>query len=744
MAQIPDYTALGSTPVPTPSYRRPLIDESARGVDEALAGFGSTLEHAGEQVHSQNVNFARSQASTSLIDHELAVKTQTESIHEQVASGQLSWDQAPKAFDDWNQKQQAPQIANLDPMGQELLERGMKRNALGGAVAVQRIANAGKKQAFVDNFDTTLNSLGKIAGMPDANVESINSQIDAYRPMALEAGIPAANVDKAIQSFKDRNWLNQATQRSMEAKNDMGQLKQLEHDLTSADGAYAGKLDTEKRNMVLRTVLIDQSILQNRVDHEADKREAKAQRTIGQIDEQISSGVPATPDMWEQWQHTTQGTSFADDFKQRLKDEDQVQQVLHQPVAQQQTYVQQRTQQLETEGGSLKDRANLIRLQTAVNQNINLMQKAPLLFAANRNGTEVQPLDFSALSAPQGGGVQGVLQGLGGQGGDDHRQQFSDQIADRMTTLKALRTQYGPTITPSVLLPQEAKQLSGALDNAAPPQRAQMLVGLRGAMNDDVAYQNAMRQIAPHSPVTAIAGSMVGNSAPASTPMWFDQRYAATIDDAAYMLSGDSLLNPNKATTGQQEKGELKSTVPMPPDGTNNNPGLRDRFMREAGNLFRDRPQLGEAYFAAFKATDAGLRAEAGDLKGDLNTNIEKRALKIALGNTSDFNGSKVKVPDGMDPSKFKGYVNNAVAAAVKASGGGDDWADRIQGYRLHEGDIGAGDSGGGIGSGRYTIMDGAIPMRRPDGKGPLTIDLRKQYAPSSATNQPAIDGSTH
>jgi hypothetical protein len=190
-------------------------------------------------------------------------------------------------------------------------------------------------------------------------------------------------------------------------------------------------------------------------------------------------------------------------------------------------------------------------------------------------------------------------------------------------------------------------------------------------------------------------------------------------------------LNPSKATTGQQEKGELKSTVPMPPDGTPNSPGLRDFFFGKAKDLFRDRPQLGEAYFAAFKAADAGLRAEKGDLKGEPDrAGIEAQALKIALGNTIDFNGAQVKVPAGMDPSKFKGYVNNAVAAVVKSAGGKDDWADRIQGYRLHEQD--------GVGSGRYAIMDGPIPIMRPDGKGPLTIDLRQQYGPSAAASRPA------
>lgn len=714
-----------------------MVDESARGVDEAISGLGTAIERSGEQARQSNVNFARAQASNALIDHELAVKTQTESIKEQVASGDLSWSEAPKAFDNWSAKQEAPQIDNLDEIGQAALERGMKRNAMGGQLAVQGIANAGKKQAFADTFESTLNTLGKLAGMPDANIDSINAQIDAYRPQALAAGIPSPVIDKAIQGFKDRNWLNQATQRAMESKENMPALQQLQHDLVDADGMYAGKLDTEKRNMVLRSVENDQITLRNRLEHEQDKREAKAGSAINRIDEQISTGIPLTPDAWDKAQQLTHGTTFEDDFKQRMKDEDQVQNVLRMPVDQQAAYVQQRAQQLDQNGGTLRDKANLIRLQTAVNQNVNLMQKAPLLFAGNRNGTEIKPLNFNALSDPNP--IVGAA--VGGAGADPQqltqvvRTQFQEQIADRMSTLTALHKQYGSSIGTMPLLPQEASALSGQLDNAPPVQRAKMLVNLRGAMNDDTAFQAAMRQIAPHSPVTAIAGSMVGNSAPASTPMWFDQRYAATIDDASKILAGDSLLNPNKATTGQLEKGELKSTVPMPSDGTNNNPGLRDAFFRQARDLFRDRPQLGEAYFAAFKAADAGLRAEAGDLKGDPNPTIEKKALKIALGNTVDFNGAQVKVPDGMDPSKFKGYVNNAVAAAVQSAGGGADWADRIRGYRLHEGDVSSAD-GGGVGSGRYTIMDGAIPMRRPDGKGPLTIDLRKQYAP--ITNQPA------
>lgn len=734
MAQIPDFTALGPTPVPTPSYRRPYIDESERGVDEAIANLGETgarvLEQNQQQEHQRDVNFARSQASTALIDHELAVKTTTEGIREDVQSGKLPWDQAQKSFDDWNAKQQAPTINNLDPLGQELLQRGMKRNVLGGTVAIQGIANAGRKQAFADNFGTTLDTLGKLAGMPGADVDSVNSQIDHYRPQALEAGIPAATVDKAIQSFKDRNWLNQATQRSMEAKDNMGQLTQLQHDLTDADGAYAGKLDTEKRNMVLRSVINDRLILENRIEHEKDKREAKAQSAIGRMDEQISSGVPATPDMWDNWQRTTNGTSFEEDFKQRMKDEGTVQDVLRQPIDKQMDYVQQRTAQLEQQGGSLRDKANLIRLQTAVNQNVNLMQKAPLLFAANRTGTDVEPLDFRALNpSPIGAMIAPALNG--GVEPPDPKAQFQSQIADRMATLKAMRTQYGAAIAPLPLLPQEANQLSNALQGATPPERTQMLIGLRGAMNDDVAYRNSMRQIAPHSPVTAIAGMMVGNSAPASTPIWFDQQYAPKLGDVDRVLRGEQLLNPaagGKAAQAEQEsgKGAMKNGMPLPPDQDTREvgPGLRSQFGRAAGDAFRDRPDLADAHFSVFKDAYAALLAEKGDMKGIGDSRLAQQALDIALGKRVQFNGQTMSVPAGMDPSKFEGLVRNAVAQSAKQLNASDKWLSGIRGYGLREVN--------GLGSGQYILTSGGSDIAAPPNYSqPFRVDLRDQYLAS-------------
>src|SRR6266478_547563 len=284
MAQIPDYTALGPRPIPTPSYRRPFVDESGQEIAGAVEGLGRSLEQVGEQDYTRNVNLARAQSLGAALDQEMAIKQQTEQIREQVASGQLSWDKAQQTYDKATAKLPTPTIPNLDRVGQENFQHTLKRNLMAGQQTVLGITRAGQKQAFVDQFDAVLDKAGKLAGMPDADIDKINGDIDSYRPMALEAGIPAPTVDKAIQNFKDRNWLNQATQRSMEAKDDMGSLRSLEHDLTDADGFYAGKLDTDKRNMVLRTVINDRLILENRELHEKDKREAKAQAAIGRID----------------------------------------------------------------------------------------------------------------------------------------------------------------------------------------------------------------------------------------------------------------------------------------------------------------------------------------------------------------------------------------------------------------------------------------------------------------------------
>lgn len=705
MPRIPDFTTLGLES-PQPIDRRVPVDESGNIVGRGVEEFAGALRQAGDMQYAQQQRMLAAKGENAILDHQLAVGQLAETTKQQIASGDLDYNSARQQFDDQVAKIPQPTFDGLAAPAAESLQRSMQRNVAATQFGIDNAVNAARKDDFKAQFGAGLDNLGKLAGMPGADIDSINQQADVFRPLGRSAGLPQAFVDKSLQDFKDRNWLNQATQRSMEAKDNMGALNQLQHDLVDADGFYAGKLDTDKRNIVLRGVINDQLILQNRMEHEQDKREAKAQATLGKINEQIASGVPATPEMWNQWEATTKGTTAESEFQQALQDENQVQSVLRQPIDQQLKFVQDKTAALQQNGGTLRDRANLLRLQTAVNQNVNLLQRQPLNFAANRNGTDVQPLDLSSVGSPDG------------------QQALATNIADRMATLDAMRKQYGSQVSVTPLLPQEAQQLTSALQQSTPGQRAQLLTSLHSSFNNDDAYQAAMRQIAPHSPVTAIAGTMIGASSPASTPVWFDKQYAPQMPDAALVLRGEALLNPaagGKEAAAEQEagKGTMRGGMPMPPEGQ-----LRVQFGQAANGLFPDRPQLADAYYSVFKSAYAALLAQKGDMKGVGDATLERQALKIALGSPVDFNGSTLSVPAGMDPTRFNGLVRNAVAEAATTMKAPADWQDRIRGYGLRE--------IGGLGSGQYELTNGNVAIARPDGKGPFLIDLRNQYLPGT------------
>jgi hypothetical protein len=262
----------------------------------------------------------------------------------------------------------------------------------------------------------------------------------------------------------------------------------------------------------------------------------------------------------------------------------------------------------------------------------------------------------------------------------------------------------------------ESRGMSTALAAQPPTSQLGTLVQLHNAFPDERSYYSVLAQIAPHSPVTAIAGAKVSPPSAAAAPAWYDDHFAANPADAEHILTGERLLNPPKGEA--TEKGRTKESFPMPADGGPS--GLREHFATAARDMFRDRPELGEAYFGAFKAAYASLLSEKGDMSGNGSHQLEQRALQMVLGSRYELNGRTLSVPSGMDPTRFKGNVERAVASAAADYGAPKDWEDRISGYSLRE--IGA------LGSGRYELVNGSTPLMRPDGLGIFTIDLGEQF----------------
>jgi hypothetical protein len=305
-------------------------------------------------------------------------------------------------------------------------------------------------------------------------------------------------------------------------------------------------------------------------------------------------------------------------------------------------------------------------------------------------------------------------------------QAAGQEIRARLASLPQLSSTFGGYVPP--LTRTEAGQLAHSWETQTPADRLRSINALQSAVGDDHGFQEIMHQVMPSSPVTAIVGTQLSQSKPQNAPVWFDQHFAPQPADQVRILAGEALVNPQGAEKAGEGKGGFKGAFPLPPDG--GPAGLREQYSDAVGDLFRGRPELADAYYGAFKGAYAALLSEKGDLSGNGDGKLRDQALKMVLGNTAEINGRKLGVPPGMDPSRLEALAQNAVAARAKESNAPADWADKIKGYQLLE--------VGGVGSGRYELVNGNAPLVRPDGRGVFEIDVRNQYLPGHARGTPA------
>lgn len=664
---------------------------SSAGMDDVAQAVGQLASVAGqvgnsmatEEMHEAE-GLARAKAANAQLDYELQVGDVQRKLEDDVATGTVPYGEAPSRYQEAIGKIEAPAIAGLTPDLQLAYNRGIERTRAAGQLGVDRVVRTARRADFRGQFDAALDKLGKIAGMPGADIDAVNQRAAAFAPLAKQAGLPDSAVGKALQDFRDRNWTSQATQRAIFGREDPASLKQLETDLSSADGFYADKLDPEKRNALLSQVMTRQQTLQDRAERAADRIDAKAQRVLGQIDRQISSAVPATPEMWTSWADAMKGASpdVRAEFDQRVKEEQEVQKVLRMPTAQQQTYLQRAEAELATEGGTVTRKENLARTRAAIEAATKQLDEAPLLFNASREGGDVEPLNMAALANPADAWEVGA------------------QLQNRAATIDGMRKRYGSQVKMAVLLPQEVQALSEQLKQGTSTQQAAMLSQLRMATTDDKVFNAAMQQLAPEQPVVAYAGMLATRERAQVTTQkhWFkDDATVNGRDVAATMLEGNRLL---------QGKGDNK--FPLPPEKE-----FRDQFTRDTGALFAGRPGAADVAMQAVRAYYTGQSAADGDHSADVNTDRMKKAITAALGDVVDVNGrGEVLAPWGMGSDTFEDEAEAAFTEAARAGGLPDNVIGSFDKYGLRQ-----------QSERTYYVTRGREFLTTKDGK-PLTITI--------------------
>lgn len=403
-------------------------------------------------------------------------------------------------------------------------------------------------------------------------------------------------------------------------------LKQVEGYLTADDlvrvgGMIEGKVDR----------------LQQKAEMARLRAEAKADRALGKISAQISSGIPATDEMWKAWGREVAGTPAQAEYNELVKQEQATQQVLRLPIDQQVAYYNKLAAHLQNEGGTIAQGNNLARLGRAIESNTKMMAEAPLDYFQQRLEGNVQPLDMNSTDLPA-------------------------VLNDRVAALHGMRQKFGPTVGMKPLLPQEAKALAAQLDQMTPDQQSQLFGTLHTAMGDDKAYAGAMQQIAPDSPVRALAGMLAGKQRTLTTGThWFRPDDVVSSGDVAKTMAlGESILNKSKAQKGQDGGGKF----PIP-EQTDFDLALG----KQLGTVFAGQPQSYSLAAQAVKSYYTGAAAEAGDVSGKVNNALMKKAIKATVGDVVDFNGSSTLAPWGMPGDTFEQVAKQRLVETMKAQG---------------------------------------------------------------------------
>lgn len=657
-------------------------------VAQAVGQLGGVAAQLGASMAAEDAReaegLARAKAANAQLDYELQVGDVQRKLEDDVATGTVPYAEAPSRYQEAVGKIEKPAVAGLTPDLQLAYDRGLQRTVTAGQLGIDRVARTAKRADFRGQFDAALDKLGKIAGMPGADIAAVNQRAQAFAPLAKQAGLSDAAVGKALQDFYDRTWTSQATQRAIFNREDPAGLKSLETDLSSSDGFYADKLDPEKRNALLSQVMTRQQTLVDRAERAADRIDAKAQRVLGQIDRQIASAVPATPEMWTAWADSMKGASpdVRAEFDQRVAEEKEVQKVLRLPTAQQQTYLQKAEAELATAGGTVQRKENLARTRSAIEAAQKQLDETPLLFNASREGGEVEPLNLAALASPADAWEVGA------------------QLQNRAATIDGMRKRYGSQVQMAVLLPQEVQALGEQLKQGTSRQQAEMLSQLRTATMDDKVFNAAMKQLAPEQPVVAYAGMLATRERAQVTlqkHMFGADEAANGRDVAATMLEGNRLL---------QGKGDSK--FPLPPEKE-----FRDQFTRDTGALFAGRPGAADVAMQAVRAFYTGQSAADGDHSAEVNSDRMKKAITASLGEVVDVNGrGEVLAPWGMGSDTFEDQAEQAFTESAKAAGLPDSVVGGFSKYGLRQ-----------QSERTYYVTRGREFLTTKDGK-PLTITI--------------------
>lgn len=659
------------------------ISPAGIGVEaDALQGLAQTGMKIAQDMQAEKNALARVKAGNAVLERDLQVRSIIANGEKLVQEDKLTSDTVADYYKSSIEKLPPPVVDGLDAVAIEQFKSGLTAVDLKGADSVRQLGNVARIKENKATVDMALENFGRLAGQPDADVATVNNQLNSLDTAGRIAY--GENWPLVKQAKQESNWYNQANQKTIQAKDNLEVLKQLEHDFTQKDGFYIDKLDANNRNSLLRNVQNQRMQLESRLEHNSMKAKNQAVNNLNKIDQQIASGIPIKPEQWQEYSIQAQGTGFEKDLVNRMKNEMEVQDMLRMPIEQQISFVQEKEATLK-QGGDLAQAANVERMRRAVDANVKQLRESPLVFNQARTGVPVQPISLDQMGSD---GVKTIF-------------------ADRVASIKATQEKYGTQVKMHPLLDQEVRAITSTMDRLEPAQQGEFFGMLRQSIDDDAAYVSAMQQIAPDSPVKARAGAMI--AAGGSLTMeknWFSDDVATNAQQVANtLLIGENILNKTKSQ--KSDDGKTKS-FPIPPETD-----FRTVFSSAVGDAYSDRPDVYETDMQAVRAYYVGKSAEDGDLSGETDQKRMQEAVRAVIGEVASPNGrGEVIAPWGMDANTFEDRLDTALINKFKSLGASENVIENRDSFSFRP-----------AGKGKYYLIEGRNYKLDQNGI-PIVIDV--------------------
>ena len=441
--------------------------------------------------------------------------------------------------------------------------------------------------------------------------------------MLLDANVGLFGADEVAKQkakFSENAYATHYIERLTGARSNFGRLNALEAEIAKNE-----ILDPAKKNALLNDIKTKTLQIQAQAEASERRHYAQAERAIGLINQLDARGMPIDAATWIKTQKAVAGTDYAPLVAGLMQANMETQQVLAKPIPEQMAYVRN-LQAQALASSDLKVKAHADKLAKTVQNNVNLLTQQPLTYAVQRQGADGTPLDISNLTS------------------------WGDIMANRLAVVDPLAKQHG--VPKRLLFQEEAAQLAQTLKGASTRDAMMVFATLKKSIPDDKAYRDTVMQVAPDSPVLAIAGLKAGRGT------------ATDMKTTELILRGNGILNPNRKEDGRPGD----SLIPMPSDKD-----METLFAGQVNNAYAGKDLTRNAVYQSAKTIYAAMASDAGGDTAVLNNTRWKEAIQRAAGDIQTYQGRSVVLPHGVDYSRFRDDVRlriDEIAASGRLADG--------------------------------------------------------------------------